>query len=362
MTRIDLGVVALLLVACGGSVVRVPEDGEPAGIAGARSAAAGASPAGGPAQKGGDGPSAPELGGASAGGASSASDAGTANGPEPEAGAGGDAAPGSEPVRTLIQAPAVPRGFVSALQYEPGDASAVSSLQADFGTSRGPWDGCTQIRLGECWYYDCPEGSQPFRIIGGATLQDAGDLSATASATPDAPLQLAPLLDHFYETDVAAALWPLEGGAVRFAASGAAVPAFSLDVATPPTVTLTSINGAPAPTTNTDENGDPLPFLIVRSEGLKLRWLSRGRGTATFFLWGFEGRRFATTCEFDASAEHGELPAALLQQLEPSPTYNMTFRGTSVAHAKVGDFELEGSLSAGGGPLSPFVRWPITLR
>ena len=377
MARFGLCALVLVLVGCGGSVVRLPEEGDRSGAAGAASAPAGAS-GGGRAGRDPNLPSEPALGGASAGGASgtplggaSGASAGGASGaplggaagdPEPAAGAGGSDVPSAEPVRTLIQLPAKLRGFIAGVQHEPSATTAVYSLQADFENSRGRFDGCTQVTLGQCWYYDCPDGSQPYRVIGGSTLQNAGDLSATVSAAPNSPVQLAPLSDYYYEADANSALWSFDGGTLKFVASGAAVPAFSLEVATPPTVTLITLNGQPAPTMDSDEDGNPLPVAITRSAGVQLRWSSHGSGTAAFSLWGFEGHRFAAACEFDASVGHGELPAVLLQELEPGSAYNLTFRGTSLSQAKVGDWEIEVSLSAVGGPMSPFVRWPITLR
>ena len=359
----------LILVGCGGKVVHLPKDEDPSGVAGAKSESGGAHGAGRPGvmDPGERDPAQPSgaTAGAASGGASTSGGApagGATNDPEPEAGTGGVEDPAPEPMRTVIHLPSKPRGFVYGVQYEPASTNAISSLQADFETSRGTRDGCTQVKLDQCSYYDCPPGSQPYRVIGGSTLKNAGDLSATASGLQQAPIQLVPLTDYYYEADVNGSLWPFDGGTMKVVATGAAVPAFALELPTPPTVTLTSINGAPVPTVNTDSDDNPLPTEITRSHGIQLRWTSHGTGTATFILLGFEAERFLATCEFDAAADRGELPATLLQELEPGTSYHLAFRGTTEVHATVGDWEIEASLSAVGGPMSPYVRWPVTLR
>ncbi len=361
MARFELGAMALLLIGCGGNVAHAPDPGDAPPIAGAGAANAAAGSSVGGRSESMD-PGGPTTSGGAPASAAGASVGGAASDPEPEAGDGGSDGPSAEPVRTLVDLPAKLRGFISGVQYEPDAATTLYSAQADFESSRGSWDGCTQVTLGQCWYYDCPDGSYPFRVIGGSTLQNAGDLFAAASENSTTPVRMLPLPDFFYETDVGPALWPRDGGTVKFVASGAAVPAFSITVSTPPSVTLSTVNGAPAPTTNVDEDGDPLPVPIQRSDGLKLTWTAHGKGTALLMFWGFEAHRFAATCEFDAAAGRGELPAALLKELEPGSLYNLTFRGSSLARTTVGDWEIEAQLSAVGGPMSPYLRWPVDLR
>ncbi len=72
--------------------------------------------------------------------------------------------------------------------------------------------------------------------------------------------------------------------------------------------------------------------------------------------------KFAAVCEFDATANGGELPAVLLQELEPGSDYFVSFHGASRAQARVQGYQLDASLAGYGGPTSPYDAQTIELR
>ncbi|MET0795639.1 MAG: hypothetical protein ABW061_29245 [Polyangiaceae bacterium] len=346
----------MTLAACGGSVNDLAEGtagSAPAGAAGSpiRVVDAGLGDAGSaPLDSSGAAGSLPTEPGAGWGGdAGAPGDADAEAGAPPSlAGAPGIVRP-TVITRTVVDAPLLPRGFLSGTQYRADtDSSSVYTVDAIFETTRGQWDGCTQVRLGECWYYDCPPGSAPF--LPSVPLQDAGRVSLSTNRQPVTQVDVGLLYDFWYEANATGGLWAASGEKLTFAATGSTVPAFSFDVASPPTVALTSLNGESAPTR------------IARSDGAALRWSSSGSGIAYFSLYGFYERKFAAICEFDARANAGELPAVLLQELESGPDYRVIFRGTSRAHASVEGWELDASLAGYGGPASPYDPPILELR
>lgn len=258
----------------------------------------------------------------------------------PSLGGAGIGGASTEVTSSVVDAPLAPRGFLSGMQYVADSGSeTVFTIDAIFETTRGQWDGCTQVRLGECWYYDCPPGSAPY--LPSVPLQDAGAVTVTTASEPSTTVGVGLLYDYWYEANAVGELWPTSGKPLTFAATGGTVPAFSLDVRSPPTVVLSSVNGVAAPTD------------INRADGAALRWTSSGAGTAYFSLYGFYERKFAAVCEFDAAARAGTLPARLLQELEPGPDYRLIFRGMSRGRETVESWQLEASLAGYGGPKQP---------
>lgn len=264
--------------------------------------------------------------------------------------AGTDNAPDPSAVTSrVVEQPPMPRGFLSAAQYtRGGDGAAVYSIEAIFETTRGQWDGCTQVRLGECWYYDCPPGSAPY--LPSVPLQSAGAVSVTTASEPVSTVQVGLLYDFWYQADGSGELWSAFGTGLAFSATGETVPPFWLAVQSPPTVTLVTLNGEPSPKS------------IARGEGAALRWTSTGPGIAYFLLYGFYDSKFAAECEFDASAGAGELPSVLLQQLSPGPDYYASFYGLSRAHKNVKGWQFDASLAGYGGAGYPFDGQKTELR
>jgi hypothetical protein len=264
-------------------------------------------------------------------------------------GSAGASGASSEVTRSVVDAPLAPRGFLSGMQYRvDADSASVFTIDAIFETTRGQWDGCTKVQLGECWYFDCPPGSAPY--LPSVPLQNAGFVSLTTASVPSTTVDVGLLYDYWYEANATGELWPTSGKKLSFAATGSTVPAFALDIQSPPTVVLTSLNG------------EALPRAINRSDGAALRWTSSGSGIAYFSLYGFYDSKFAAVCEFDAAAHAGKLPAALLRELEPGPDYHLIFRGTSRAHATVEGWELDASLAGYGGSTPPYDPPLVALR
>lgn len=78
------------------------------------------------------------------------------------------------------------------------------------------------------------------------------------------------------------------------------------------------------------------------SDGIKLVWKSSGAGTAAFFIYTLNAERPAAICEFDASANAGELPATVLSKLDPGASYYLEFRGETRKDATVGVWTMQG--------------------
>jgi hypothetical protein len=266
-----------------------------------------------------------------------------------DGGEGGAVESPPELTRTLIVAPQKPRGFLGGAQYRrDADTAPVYTLEAHFETNHGQWDGCTQVRLGECWYYDCPPGATS--LLPSATQQDAGTVSLTPSGASASKIDFGLLSKYWYQADATGQLWSDSLQVLTFAGSGSVVPAFSLAMRSPPTVALLSLNGEAAPKS------------IARSAGVDLHWSSSGTGVAYFSLAGLHGQKSTAVCEFDASANAGQLPAVLLQALEPGPDYYLIFRGVTRARTDVGEWEFDANLLGYGGPVSPFDSPSIELR
>jgi hypothetical protein len=155
---------------------------------------------------------------------------------------------------------------LNASQYSADQATFTTNLYADFSTDRGQWDGCTRNQLGSCWYYDCPAGSNGLGVISNPVLEDAGTLFVTGSS---GRVDLG-LGQGIYFARNMTELWPLSGGPISFSVVGnSSVPAFTIQIAAPPFVLLTSMNGEAAPS------------VITRSAGAKLVWTSSGNGASS---------------------------------------------------------------------------------
>jgi hypothetical protein len=292
------------------------------------------------ATNGGSAGNATSSGGIANGGGSANGGAGSPGGGSANSGsnAGGTSSGGASGVftSTLVNAPAQLRGSVLLAQNTPDGLMFTADANLQFDTERGAWDGCTRNQIGQCWYYDCPAGSNPV----GATdvppvYYDGGTVSVTSTSG-----MLNPTFDPDtgrYNASLASQLWPLAGGPVTVTVSGGGnVPAFTLQVAAPPTVSLKSING------------EAMPASIMRSDGAKLVWTSDGAGTAFFAIFEYTGERPAAICQFDAAANAGELPAAVLEQLDAGAMYLTEFRGNSVADVMTGTWDMSGSAYAFG--------------
>ena len=312
------------LVGCSSSSGSTSSDG------GADNAAAGMVGAG----TGGSAGSMTSGGASTSGGANGGvADAGSANGGSADAGTTGAF------VSTLVSVPSIPRGYLNAAQITTDQVTFSYDVNVEFSTSRAQWDGCTRNQLGSCWYYDCPAGSVPVGQSGGENpLQDAGVVTVNSGS---GPITIPGISSNAYQYTLqgSSQLWPLTGGMLTFSVAGsAAVPALSMDVALPPGVWLTSVNGETAPT------------VITRSDRLKLAWTSLGTGTAFFALFAYTGEHPAALCQFDAAANAGELPAAVLEKVDAGATYYIQLRGDSRAHLEMNGWVSDAGVDAEEGP------------
>jgi len=306
---------AVLLVGCGGDKQDSPV------------ASAGAS--GSPTQSNGGSTS---SGGTSSGGTSSGGAAGSLDSTHAGNSSGGASA--EDWKTTKISAPLALRGQMDVSQMSADDVNFTYELYAQYGMLRGQWDGCTRHQLGECWYYECPTGSNPVGTPDVGPLRNVGNVTVSSSTMS---YVLRPDGSTMYSVVDTGAFWPLSGGSVTFAAAN---PALEIAVKTPPSVWLTTFNGRPAPTA------------IKRSEGIDLTWRVRGSGNAFFSVYHLTGTIPAAVCTFDAEAGAGTLPAAVLEKLDPGTDYRVAFRGDSRAVLTLAGYELDAALFAFGSTTS----------
>ena len=274
-------------------------------------------------------------GGAATGGSGGASGANSAAGAATggsSSASGGSSAGGASTTSftsTLVTLPAIKRGTLSAEQFTADKAAFLTNFYADFSTDRGPWDGCSRNQLGACWYYDCPAGSNAYGAVGSPVRESAGVVYATGSAGR-VDLVEDPNIGNYYGGSMTET-WPLSGGSVSFTVAGnSSVPAFTMQLPAPSFVQLTSMNGSTQPTD------------VTRSAGAALVWTSVGTGSIFFGFFTNTGERPAAFCQFDAAANAGSMPAAVLEKLDPG-NYNYEFRGDLRSQMTVGDWEMDGS-------------------
>ena len=265
--------------------------------------------------------------GASAGGASGgAASAGTSGVSGGASGASGDAF-----TSTLVSAPNQLRGDLGFQQYSTDNVNFGINVYMTFQELRGAWDGCTRQQLGACWYYDCPAGSNPpgNRENVSSVYYDAGTATIT-SMQPTISVGSNSGGEGYFVRN-SQELWPIAGGVVSVSFSGGPmVPAFATQVNAPPMVRLTSINGQAAPAS------------LKRSEGVKLAWTSAGAGDALLVLVQYaDTPRPAVECRFDATANAGELPAVVLEKLDPGAGYTLEFRGNAWVDSTVGPWAMQ---------------------
>lgn len=232
---------------------------------------------------------------------------------------------------TLVNAPVQMRGELSIEQYSADNTTFATNVDIYFTYEREQWDGCTRYQLGNCGYYDCPAGSNP---IGGDDVPPIYYDGGTATITGMPPVIVAPFSSGNGQLFARPSqqLWPIAGGMISVAVSGGStVPAFTMPLPTPPMVQLLTVNGEAAPTS------------ITRSTGIHLTWASSGPGTAAFYIFGFSGEHPAAVCQFDASANAGDLPAAVLSHVDPGATYYFLFRGQTNVELQVGDWDMSGA-------------------
>ncbi|HEY4104602.1 MAG TPA: hypothetical protein VGM44_11960 [Polyangiaceae bacterium] len=176
----------------------------------------------------------------------------------------------------LVSLPAKKTGVMTLDQYTPDKTTFQSYVALGFDIERGLWDGCTRYTLGACFYYDCPPGSNSLDNTDPHPAQvDAGDASFVGMSSGS----IFKSSDDIYRTDEGTSqIWPLSGGGrFRFSLSGSAsVPAFTMQIKTPPTVWLTSINGLPM---HAYDGGVTPPNAVARSAGASALWTSGGKGT-----------------------------------------------------------------------------------
>jgi len=242
-------------------------------------------------------------------------------------------------VSSVVSDPAKMRGWIYLTQYTADKSAFSYDVEVGFDVERGQWDGCTRNQLGTCWYYDCPPGSNALGNTDPPTsYQTGGTVTITGSRmVPMTVPQETSVMS--YQLSGTGQLWPLAGGTVTVEVTGAnSVPAFSMQVPVASHVFLTSLNGRTAPVSGAS---------IRRADGLKLEWLSAGAGQLFFAVFKYMGARPAAICNFDGSASSGELPASILEQLDPGDYYYQ-LRGDVRSHMVAGVWDIETSSYAFG--------------
>lgn len=285
--------------------------------------APGAAGSGGSEPNGGRASSAGNAAGGSAGigGASSGGKAGAAS-----AGRGGMDTSLGEWKSTLVSLPLRLRGEMALTQWAPPEGGDQYAVFAQFGMLRGQWDGCTRHQLASCWYYDCPEGSAPVGTPPVGPLQSIGTSLIVESSTTRYTLYYDE--KQTYSEAEFGRFWPYTGGTISFVASG--TPPFRVDVPAPPFVKLLTVNGRPPQSP------------LQRAAGAKLTWQTSGAGSVFFSIYRLTGSApRAAVCGFEAARQAGELPASVLEKLEPGDDYELTLRGDERVVTTADAFELE---------------------
>jgi hypothetical protein len=148
----------------------------------------------------------------------------------------------------------------------------------------------------------------------------AGTLTITGG---QAPVVLAPVVDSLtdgglaFTYDVSTVATPISpGDSLTITATGATVPAFSVDLVVPQPVTLTS----PDPAGAMSASG----WTISRSRDLPFAWTGGSTGNVRFWVGQSVGATSTIIdCEAPASSGSGVIPAAALGYLTPAPAgYN----------------------------------------
>jgi hypothetical protein len=145
----------------------------------------------------------------------------------------------------------------------------------------------------------------------GGTVDDesAGALTVVGSST--VTVQDA---NGSYDQTFPAALF-VGGSVIRVSASGAAVPAFTTTVATPPVPTLV------APAMQDPESATPTP--LGASSDLTFTWTGGATGQVWVLLWGNGPQTGWASCVFPAAAGAGTVPQAVVQAVGASATYQL---------------------------------------
>jgi hypothetical protein len=281
----------------------------------------------------------------------SSSNGGTSNGGTSSSAAGASGGGESNTfTATVVNAPNQMRGELTIEQYSADNVSFETNVDIYFTYVREEWDGCTRYQLGNCGYYDCPAGSNPIGADNGAPIYYDG---GTATITGLPPAVVAPFDSGNGQLFARPPqqLWPIAGGMVSIAITGGStVPAFTMQLPTPPMVRLLTVNGEATPTS------------ITRSDGIHLTWASSGAGTAAFFIYAASGEHPAAVCQFDASANAGDLPAAVLTHVDPGAMYYLEFRGQTTADVQVGTWDMAGYAYSFGHALEGSVTTAVPLE
>jgi len=327
---------ALTLAACSSS-----------GGDGGKSANVGGSDAGGAGSAGASasntGGSAPGSGNANGGGASGSAGTNSAGG----GGLTGGSGASNTFTSVLVDEPARMRGLVFLNQFTADKTTFRFEASASFGNERGAWDGCTKNQLGDCWYYDCPAGSNSVgNTMPPSVRENANRVSLSGMTQVELPFNGTA---GTYDANSELQLWPLSGGSVTLDVMGSSsVPAVSMQVPVPSHVFLTSLNGEADPTT------------LQRSDGVKIVWQAEGTSPVFFAIFALTGERPAAVCTFDGTTTSAELPASVLEHLDPG-SYYYQLRGDLRARMPDGPWDIETESYAFGGDPSVITRM-LTLE
>jgi len=251
-------------------------------------------------------------------GAVSAGDAASSDASVADAQPEGNADSGPSPSGTLNY------GLVTVYSTAPGVGA--SDILADFNQGEVVVDaGLQTILTVDAGTSSCSvvEESTSSLVGGHANLVSAGTLSVSgAGPTISIPPTVATLADGGIVTEYNSLSAVLMGGgavrvrdvfagdAITIAASGAVVPAFSVDIALPNDVVLTQPNLLQNPI-----------IVLSRESDFPLAWSGGPAGNLTFsIVQNLGGTATTVFCTFPESAGSGVIPAAVISYLAPTAT------------------------------------------
>ncbi len=219
------------------------------------------------------------------------------------------------------------------LQQTTAAGASQGAISASFTTNANRV-GCSRRVDGPCTVVLCGTGAGA-----STTFQSAGTLTVRAAALDGGVVTLEPSAGATYQL-ITAALWRAPNQPLTITAAGAQVPAFSLTLPSPSTITVNS----PTCTVNA-------PCTVSRSAPFTVSWSGGTTGSVVIDLFSQQGTAPSAdvSCTFSASAGSATIPASTMRQLI-SGSGSIRVWATSTATQTVADYAVTVSASS-----APFV-------
>lgn len=220
-------------------------------------------------------------------------------------------------------------GVVSLAQIDGADLLPSPVLRGVFQDAPLIWGGCTRYPVGDCYFYECLDGSNPVHAVINTSypVASAGELEVSGQGTGH-PLQQEP--SGLYE-GVAERLWSSAGTPLLITASGADVPAFAVEVEAPSVIPVTSPGHTPH---------DPITW--DQRSHLPIEWIPGTHGIVRLAIYDTEYalQRPALYCSFPATWGRAVVPSAALLALEVGGPYMLRIVGMQEKRVAVDDWEI----------------------